>query len=310
MDMNRILGLHHMTAICGDAQSNVDFYTGTLGLRLVKVTVNFDDPTAYHLYYGDGAGNPGTLLTFFPYPTAMPGRPGKGQATVTSLSIPVGSLDYWRSRLGDAATPGVLDGTLDLTDPDGILLRLIEDPKYKLAAPWERSSVPERHQIGGIHSVTLSEEELERTALLLMRVLGFEHDEDAEVPEYVFLIGDKGPGKRIDVSTLGYGSGRPGRGTVHHIAFRTPDDESQAALKEELAKVGAQVTEVRDRDYFRSIYFREPGGVLFEIATDPPGFTTDEDLDSLGTRLCLPAMHEPKRAMIESTLPKLKLPNA
>ena len=308
--MSRILGIHHMTAICGDAQTNIDFYSGTLGMRLVKVTVNFDDPTAYHLYYGDGAGNPGTLLTFFPYPTAMPGRGGKGQVIVTSLSIPVGSLEYWRSRLGEYATPGVLDGTLDLTDPDGILLRLVEDPKYKLRAPWADSQVPERHQIGGIHSVTLSEEELEKTALLLMRVLGFEHDEDAEVPEYVFLIGDKGSGKRVDVSTLGYGSGRPGRGTVHHIAFRTDDEVSQAALKEDLVKVGAQVSEVRDRDYFKSIYFREPGGILFEIATDPPGFTVDEPMDSLGTRLCLPAIHEPKRSMIEATLPKLKLPNA
>jgi len=307
--MNRILGLHHMTAICGDAQENVDFYCGTLGLRLVKLTVNFDDPTAYHIYYGDGAGTPGTILTFFPYPTAQTGRQGAGQAVVTSLSIPRGSKPYWKERLGDLAVDSETGDGLDFSDPDGLLLRLVPDVNYQLVAPWSQSPVPVEHQIGGMHSVTLRESSVEQTAALLMRVLGFEHDPDIEVPEYVFFTGDRGMAKRVDVSTMGYTNARSGKGTVHHIAFRTPDDETQAELRKELIEVGASVSEVRDRDYFRSIYFREPGGVLFEIATDAPGFAVDESPDALGTSLKLPQMHEARRASIEAALPKLRLPS-
>lgn len=306
--MNRILGLHHMTAICGDAQQNVDFYAGTLGLRFIKRTVNFDDPTAYHLYYGDGAGNPGTILTFFPYPTSQQGRPGVGQVIVTSLSVPVGSLDFWRDRLGDIATDSERPHSLDFSDPDGLLLRLVEDPNYRLLAPWEGSDVPVPYQIAGMHSVTLQETDVEKTAALLMRVMDFSHDEDAEVPEYVFLSPPDSIARRVDISTLGFGVGRPGRGTVHHIAFRTPDRPTQDDLRKDLVEVGAQVSDVRDRDYFQSIYFREPGGVLFEIATDPPGFTVDESLEELGTGLKLPKMHESKRSYIESTLPPLRIP--
>ena len=308
--MNNILGLHHMTAICGDAQENIDFYAGVLGLRLIKVTVNFDDPTAYHFYYGDGAGSPGTVLTFFPYPTAQSGRQGAGQVVITSLSSPESSLAFWRERLDGLAVESEDGHALDFADPDGLLLRLVPDPNYKLAAPWEKSSVPVEHQIAGIHSVTLRENEVERTAALLMKVLGFDHDPDIEVPEYVFFTGERGLGQRVDISTIGFASARPGKGTVHHIAFRTPSDETQAQLRNDLVGVGASVSDVRDRDYFHSIYFREPGGVLFEIATDGPGFTTDEDIDSLGTSLKLPKMHEPKRAQIEAALPKITYPNA
>jgi catechol 2,3-dioxygenase-like lactoylglutathione lyase family enzyme len=306
--MSKILGLHHMTAICGDAQRNLDFYTGVLGLRLIKITVNFDDPTAYHLYYGDGVASPGSILTFFPYPTSLQGRPGVGQCVITSLSIPVTSLEYWRARLAEFSTPSDRDGAIDFSDPDGLLLRLVADPKYKLHGPWDKSTVPVEHQICGMHSVTLQESEVEKTSALLMRILGFRHDEDAEVPEYVFLVDEKGTGKRVDVATLGFGVGRPGKGTVHHIAFRTATDATQAELMADLSEVRAPVSEVRDRDYFHSIYFREPGGVLFEIATDTPGFTTDEDLEHLGTRLCLPKVHEPRRTLIEGALPKLRLP--
>jgi glyoxalase family protein len=307
--MSEILGLHHMTAICGDAQENVDFYTGLLGLRLVKLTVNFDDPTAYHLYYGDGAGSPGTIITFFPYPGGS-GRVGAGQVAVTSLSVPAASMDYWRDRLQDVAAPADREDAIDFSDPDGILLRIVADPDYHLAAPWAKSDVPVEHQIGGMHSVTLQESDVEGTAALLMRVMGFDHNEDDESPEYLFEVKGGGQGKRVLVSTAGFGPGRPGPGTVHHIAFRTPNDETQLKIREELVGVGASVSDVRDRDYFHSIYFREPGGVLFEIATDPPGFATDEPLESLGTALRLPKMHEPRRAEIEAALPKLRLPGA
>lgn len=308
--MPDILGLHHMSAICGDAQENLDFYTGVLGLRLVKLTVNFDDPGAYHLYYGDAAGTPGSILTFFPYPGGRQGVPGVGQATITSLSVPPASLGYWRGRLEGLTIPSDDENAIDFSDPDGLLLRLVGDPGYRLAAPWERSDVPPEHQIGGMHSVTLQEAEVERTAALLMRMLGFEHDEEFEGAEYWFDVDGGGQGKRILVSTSGFGPGRPGRGTVHHVAFRTPDDATQLAKRADLAEVGANVTEVRDRDYFHSVYFREPGGILFEIATDPPGFTVDEAPEALGTTLRLPATYEPRRAEIESALPKLRLPGA
>jgi glyoxalase family protein len=306
--MSDIHGLHHMTAICGDAQQNVDFYAGTLGLRLVKVTVNFDDPSAYHLYYGDALATPGSLLTFFPYPTSQQGRPGIGQCVVTSLSVPMASLDYWKHRLAGISTPSEYDHAIDFADPDGLCLRIIGDPNYKLTVPWGKSPVPPEYQISGIFSLTLQEQEVERTAGLLMRVLGFDHDGDAEVPEYVFTTPGNQPFRRVDISNIGYGTGRPGRGTVHHIAFRTTDDESQQRVKAALTEVGANVSEVRDRDYFHSIYFREPGGVLFEVATNGPGFATDEPLDQLGTSLQLPKMHEPHREKIEAELPKLNLP--
>jgi glyoxalase family protein len=306
--MSDIHGLHHMTAICGDAQQNIDFYAGTLGLRLIKVTVNFDDPTAYHFYYGDAVGTPGTILTFFPYPTSQQGRPGIGQAVVTSLSVPMGSLDFWRNRLAGISTPSEYDHSIDFSDPDGLLLRIVGDPHYKNPNPWLKGPVPREFQIGGIYSVTLQEQEVERTAGLLMRVLGFDHDGDAEVPEYVFNSPGNHLHRRIDVSNIGFGSGRPGRGTVHHVAFRTPDDESQERVKAALVEVGASVSEVRDRDYFRSIYFREPGGVLLEVATEGPGFATDEDPNELGTALKLPKIHEVHREKIEAELPKLRLP--
>jgi len=296
-----------MTAICGDAQRNLDFYTGLLGLRLVKLTVNFDDPTAYHLYYGDGAGTPGTILTFFPYPQGHPGRTATGMVLLTSLSIPIGSAAYWRERLEEHAVPAEDEGIVDFSDPDGLLLRLIEDEDYNLAAPWERSSVPVEHQIGGMHSVTLQERDIERTATLIMRMLGYDHDEENESPNYWFELGGGGQGKRLEVVISAMPPGRGGPGTVHHVAFRTSDDETQLRLRDGLMEVGATVSEVRDRDYFHSIYFREPGGVLFEIATDPPGFTHDEPLESLGTSLRLPAMHEPRRAEIEAALPPLRL---
>jgi glyoxalase family protein len=304
----RVRGLHHMTAICGDAQRNVDFYAGLLGLRTIKITVNFDDPTAYHLYYGDGAGTPGSVLTFFPYPTSQQGRPGLGMVKLTSLSVPDYSLGYWANRLKEIAIPGETEGVIDFSDPDGLLLRLVADPDYKLKAPWEGSSVPEEHQIAGMHSVTLTEQDPQKTAALLMRVMDFEHDEDAEVPEYVFRSPGERYAARVDVAVSAFSMGRPGKGTVHHIAFRTPDESTQQSVRDELLQVGAGVSEVRDRDYFKSIYFREPGGVLFEIATDGPGFAIDEAPDRLGSGLRLPKMHEEKRSAIEAALPKLTLP--
>ncbi|CAN5604559.1 ring-cleaving dioxygenase [soil metagenome] len=304
--MSGILGLHHVTAICDDAQTNVDFYAGLLGLRVIKVTVNFDDPTTYHLYYGDGAGSPGTSMTFFPYAGSRGGRSGVGQVVVTSFSIPESSEAYWRERLAEHAIPG--EGPIDFSDPDGLLLRLVPDPAYHLSAPWEGSDVPIEHQIAGFHSVTLQEREIEATAALLIRVMGYEHDEEHPADEFIFGLPDGKMGSRLDVSLQGGSVGRPGAGTIHHVAFRVTDDETQLRFRSELEAVGAQVSEVRDRDYFHSIYFREPGGVLFEIATDGPGFDADEPLDAIGKSLKLPAMHEPQRELIEATLPKLRLP--
>jgi glyoxalase family protein len=305
--MGLVTGIHHMTAICGDAQQNVDFYTGTLGLRLVKITVNFDDPSAYHLYYGDAAATPGTLLTFFPYPTGS-GSLGSGQIVVTSLSVRPESVGYWRDRLEEIAVPSEDEYVVEFSDPDGILYRIVGDPTYKLAAPWAKSPVPVEHQIGGMHSVTGQVNRLEQSAAMVMRGLGFDHDEDDERDHYIFRLGSGGQGEIVELTTDGFHGGRPGKGTVHHVAFRVATDEDQLKMQADLRELGANITEVRDRDYFHSIYFRDPSGILFEIATDGPGFAIDETEETMGTSLQLPAMHEPRRAEIEAALPPLRLP--
>jgi glyoxalase family protein len=311
--MSTTHGIHHVTAISGEPQRNVDFYAGSLGLRLVKKTVNFDDPTTYHLYYGDGGGNPGSIMTFFPWAGAPAGVRGTGQLTVTSFSIPESSLGYWAERLIEhgvrfekpAGRFG--DTVLSFADPDGLALELVASPDEGRAS-WDEGTVPAEHAVRGFHHVTLSTQSRERTAELMTGTLGF-RPVDEEGGRYRFEAGEGGPGNLVDVLAGDDDPrGRMGVGTVHHVAFRVPDEESQLAVRERVASLGYDVTPVLDRQYFRSIYFREPGGVLFEIATDPPGFAVDEDPSELGTHLKLPPWLEPRRDRLEEALPPLRLP--
>jgi len=313
----QILGIHHVTAIAGDPQRNLDFYTGLLGLRLVKLTVNYDDPGTYHLYYGDATGRPGTILTFFTWPDAPRGRLGTGQTAATALAIPRASLGYWVERLvqhgvaheGPTVRFGTLDEeTISFRDPDGLALELVAAPRAEERPGWEGGSVPAEHAIRGVHGVTLWEERPERTAALLTETLGFRRvAEEGGLVRYA--AGAGGPGTFVDVRDAGNPRrGSVAVGTVHHVAYRTPTDEGQRAWLADLAGHGAHVSPIMDRQYFHSIYFREPGGVLFEIATDLPGFATDEPTERLGTGLRLPAWLESHRAELEAALPPARLP--
>ncbi|HSL00052.1 MAG TPA: ring-cleaving dioxygenase [Rubrobacteraceae bacterium] len=308
-------GIHHVTAISGEAQRNVDFYVGVLGLRMAKKTVNFDDPTTYHLYYGDGKGSPGSIMTFFPWGGAPLGLQGTGQLTTTTFSVPESSLGYWTERLVEHGVrfekPAGRFGetVLNFADLDGMRLELSASPS-EAREPWEGGFVPAEHAVRGFHHVTLSEREPARTAKLMTETLGFRDVEDVDGRQR-FEAGEGGPGTYVDVVDGSAESrGRTGVGTVHHVAFRVPDEEKQLELREEIASLGYNVTPVLDRNYFRSIYFREPGGVLFEIATDPPGFAVDEDPEHLGEHLKLPPWIEPRRSELEEVLPPLRVPTA
>ena len=310
--MPQTTGIHHVTAISGVPQRNVDFYAGTLGLRLVKKTVNFDDPETYHLYYGDGAGNPGTVMTFFPWAHAPGGRIGAGQLVVTSYSIPAASLGYWTERLVERGVrferprDRFGDTVLSFEDPDRLRIELVtaEDVRPGRAD----GPVREEHSIRGFHHVALAVEATDRTAGLMTDTLGFRLVDEAE-GRIRLASGEGGPGDRVDVvNAAGFPGGSMGVGTVHHVAFRVPDEETQLALREAVAALGYNVTPVLDRNYFRSIYFREPGGVLFEIATDPPGFAVDEDPEHLGEDLKLPPWLETRRDRLEEVLPPLRVP--
>ena len=312
----QISGIHHVTAIAGEPQQNVDFYAGTLGLRLVKLTVNFDDPGTYHLYYGDGLGRPGTIMTFFPWPGAPRGTVGLGQVGVTAFAVPRDALGFWRQRLGahGIETRGPHERfdeqVLEFDDPDGLPLELVGGSAD--ARPgWDGGPVTVEHAIRGFHSVALAErpprDASEGTFTLIGASMDFRLVAERGT-RFRYAMGDGGPGALVDVLLAAVPQGRLAAGTVHHVAWRTPDDAHQAAWRTSLVAAGHDVTPVRDRQYFRSIYFREPGGVLFEIATDPPGFATDESLDHLGERLRLPPWLEPKRDLIERSLPPLRLP--
>ena len=305
-----IAGIHHVTAMAGDPQANVDFYTGVLGLRLVKKTVNFDDPGTYHLYYGDEVGHPGTILTFFPWPLARRGVQGAGQATVTSFSVPEGSLGYWTERLSRLGVTS--DGTrrrfeeevLTLLDPDGLRLELVARGGDERSG-WAGGPVPEEHAVRGFDGVTLTEWNLDGTENVLAGTLGFRRVGE-EGDRVRFEAGSGGGGTRVDVlASPAAARGHVSAGTVHHVAFRAADDADQLAWREAVAGSGLYVTPVLDREYFHSIYFREPGGVLFEIATDPPGFTRDEPVESLGSALKLPPWLEASRSRIEAALPPI-----
>jgi catechol 2,3-dioxygenase-like lactoylglutathione lyase family enzyme len=311
----QILGLHHVTAIAGEPQQNIDFYTGFLGLRLIKLTVNFDAPETYHLYYGDENGHPGTILTFFPWPGAPKGRRGTGQLTTTSFSIPKASLSYWIERLTnhgihfEGPSNRFEEQVITFSDPDDLKLELVAHEGAEKRSGWIHGPVPREHAIRGFFGVTLCEEGYERTASLLTQVMGF-HLVEEEGNRFRYEVGEGGAGAMVDVLCQPDApSGLVSVGTVHHVAWRTPDDEQQKDWRSDLVKARLNVTPVIDRKYFHSIYFREPGGVLFEIATDPPGFTVDEKLEELGTKLVLPPWLEPIRTQLQSILPPVKLPS-
>ena len=310
-----VLGIHHITAICGDAQANVDFYAGVLGLRLVKRTVNYDDPGTYHLYYGDETGTPGSILTFFPWPGLPRGRQGTGQATVISFAIAPRSLGYWLERLVRHSVPYTGptkregEQVIELRDPDGLLLELVTDERADERPVWGGGSVTSDHAIHGFHSVTLWEDGYDDTATLLTQQLGLRPARQIGDELFCFAAGDRGPGTRVNVRLApAFWRGAMGVGTVHHVAWRAADDAAQIALRNRIHELGANPTPVIDRAYFHSVYFHEPGGVLFEIATDPPGFTVDEPVERLGERLMLPAHLESYRSQIERRLPPIHMP--
>ena len=303
-------GIHHVTAFAGSVSRNRDFYTRTLGLRLVKTTVNFDDPGTYHLYYGDGTGTPGTILTFFPIEQAAPGRLGIGETSETAFRVPKAALGYWTSRLaehGVAYEPLVKvfgESVLRFKDPDGTNLALVGVEGETTNAPWTGGGVSAEHAIRGFHGIALLVKDTKPTAAVLTDVLGFE--ETARDGRTVRFGGSAAVGGTVTLRGVGdFLDGRQGAGSVHHVAFRATDDAAQAAMAAKLETLGLRVTEQRDRCYFRSIYFREPGGVLFEIATDAPGFAVDEPADTLGQALKLPPFLEPHRERIEEALPKV-----
>lgn len=308
---SHVSGLHHITALTADAQKNIDFYTGVLGLRLVKKTINFDAPDVYHLYYGNETGSPGTLLTFFPFPGLPKGRKGTGQLTVTSFSVPENSLSYWMRRFDKFKVNYKQPKTrfeelvLYFEDFDGLGLELVEnqvDPR----PGFTYGNISLEFAIRGIYGITLSEECYERTENLLVYQMG--HKLMAE-KENRFRFSTSGkPGEFVDiVCNPDALKGLGGAGTVHHVAFATADASTQLEARNALLKYGLNVTPVLNREYFLSIYFREPGGVLFEIATISPGFTIDEPLESLGESLKLPSWEEKNRESIECYLPPIQM---
>ena len=310
--MPQTTGIHHVTAISGGPQRNVDFYAGTLGLRLVKKTVNFDDPETYHLYYGDGAGSPGTIMTFFPWAHAPGGRIGAGQLVVTSFSIPATSLGFWTERLIEKGVrfekprDRFGDTVLSFEDPDRLRIELVATEDTRPG--WSGGPVQDEHSVRGFHHVALAVETTDQTASLMIDTLGFRQVDETE-GRIRLSAGEGTPGDLVDVvNAAGFPHGSMGVGTVHHVAFRVPDEEIQLAVRAEISALGYGVTPVLDRNYFRSIYFREPGGVLFEIATDPPGFAVDEAEEELGTHLKLPPWLETRRDKLEEVLPPLRVP--
>ena len=301
--MTTIPGLHHVTAISGAPQPNVDFFTGALGQKLVKKTVNFDDPGTYHLYYGDAAGSPGTILTFFPFADAGPGRAGPGMASAYAYAVPTADFDRVaedfsvRGLTAAGASMRFGERIVTLRDPDGAPVELIESADAK--------------DMHGFHSVTLWERDPERTIRVLTDVFGYQpagSEQDGATERHRLIAPGAERGRIIDVIRVaGAQPGRPGAGTIHHIAFRAKDDAEQAAWMDRLASAGHRTTDVKDRQYFNAIYFREPGGILFEIATDPPGFAIDESPETLGQALKLPPQYEPLRTRIERVLPPLRV---
>ena len=315
MKSNPITGIHHITAIASDPQQNLDFYTQVLGLRLLKVTVNFDDPGSYHFYFGNSAGTPGSVLTFFPWPGAPRGTIGNGQVSTATFAVRPGALDFWRDRFIEQRIPAEDAGqrfgeaVLRFLDPDGMPLELVGAGDANPAAAYASQGIPGEHAISGFHSATLLEEGYESTARLLDQLMGLRFAGQDE-NRFRYAAGAAGSGAIVDVVCSPDGRrGQLGAGIVHHIAWRTPDAAQQKNWRDDLVAERFNVSPIMDRVYFRSIYFREPGGILFEIATDGPGFAADEPADHLGERLALPQWLESRRAAIEQALPPLVLPH-
>ena len=312
--MKTLNGLHHVTAITNDAQRNVDFYTGLLGLRLVKKTVNFDDPQSYHLYYGDGRGTPGTILTFFVWPGGSKGRVGSGEPSRVAFEVPANSLPWWRQRLSGAGVEvndnGKVFGseTISFADPDGMEVELVESSAPRDVQIWTGSGVDQDSAIRTIAGVTLTRTARASSDELYTTQLGF-RETGTEGGRRRFATGEASAMGFIDVvEPAAGGLGRMGAGTIHHIAFRTPDDATQGEWLRKLTGLALHVSPVMDRNYFHSIYFREPSGILFEVATDGPGFAVDEAAETLGEALKLPAQYERARTQLEAILPPIHLP--
>ncbi len=309
---DRILGLHHITAIANNAQRNHDFYTGVMGLRLVKKTVNFDDPGTYHFYFGNENGTPGTILTFFPWEGIGQGYNGTGMATEIAYSVPEGSIDFWKERFKQfnikTGEPAERFGEtyLPFTDPDGLALTLVVPKTADARRGWVTGEVAENVATKGFHNVTLTLRRLEPTAKVLTDIFGYMQTAQ-EGNRYRFATDAVPAAAIVDIVIDESGKhGHNAAGTNHHIAFRVKDDNIQMDYREKVLSKGLQITPKINRDYFFSLYFREPGGVLFEIATDNPGFTVDEPLAELGSKLKLPKQYEPARDKIEKLLPLLK----
>jgi glyoxalase family protein len=305
-------GIHHVTAIARDPQQNVDFYTKTLGLRLVKQTVNFDAPHIWHLYYGDEQGSPSSILTFFPWPGVSKGRDGAGMTSATALSVPAESLGFWSQHLKslDIASTLTKDSAdnelLELRDHDGMRLQLV-GTHGDTRSGWDGvGNIPAEHAVRGLHAVELSETSIDPTAYMLQDLLGMNYSGENS-DRASFSMSDGSSGARVEVLGGVRDRGMQAGGTVHHVAFSAPDLATMELWQQELRERGVSVTEIMDRQYFKSIYFREPGGVLFEIATDEPGFATDEPLLELGRKLQLPPWLEPNREQIEHSLPKINV---
>lgn len=305
-----ITGIHHVTAIASDPQRNIDFYAGLLGLRMVKKTVNFDDPSAYHLYYGDESGSPGSIVTFFYWPGhEARGRIGSGQTTALVFSAPPASLDFWQERLERCGIPVVRrtrfgEEVLAFADPDKIPVEIVA-VENDTRRGWARGGIPMEHVLRGLHTAELTVGFAAPTEGLLSIEMGFRLVK-REGDRARFEAGPGGSGRYADVIESKAARGTGGSGTIHHIAWSVPDDETELAKKAELQRSGYPVSPVMDRDYFHSIYYREKGGILFEIATENPGFAVDETPDSLGAGLKLPKQHEHLRARIEQVLPPLQ----
>jgi glyoxalase family protein len=306
-----VTGLHHITAIASDPRQNLDFYTKVLGLRFVKKSVNQDDPGTYHLYYGDYQASPGTILTFFPWAGLRRGRPGTGQAYATAFSVPTGSLAFWQQRFQtlnvkqEPVESRFNDEVLPFADPDGLRLELVATSEVDARTPAPAKDVPAEFAIRGFHSSTLAVATTTATEQVLTRSMGYKLLANSG-HRTRYTAGAGGPGTYVDLlADPALPRGLNGAGTIHHVAFRVPDDATEVAARNVLLKDGLPVSPVIDRAYFKSIYYREPAGVLFEIATDGPGFAIDEPLDQLGTKLGLPPHLEIHRAESEAALPPL-----
>lgn len=309
---NNILGIHHITAIAGDAKRNHDFYTHVLGLRLVKKTVNFDDPETYHFYFGDEVGTPGTILTFFPWGRYVnPGRRGTGQVTEIGYAVPAGSLDFWKQRLDESGmiynNPAEKFGEQYLTflDRDGLKFELTVPAEEDTRTPWTTNEVGTGEAIRGFHHITITTEKIDATARILTDVFGYRLLKQ-DVNRYRFITDAVTEAALVDlVEAPGEAKGVVAGGSVHHVAFRVKDEATLMYFREKIMEQGLHISEKIDRNYFYSLYFREPGGVLFEIATDNPGFAVDEPVAGLGNTLKLPSQYEDFRDQLEKVLPNL-----